>query len=189
MKRLSINSPAKHAKGFTLLEVLISMVILAVGLFGLASLQTISLRSNSSAYQRSFASMLAYDIIDRMRLNYKEASTASYDGTFAPVAASGVTVPDYLKLCIDTTASPPPTCTAKQWTAYDLWEWARSDNKLAQLPNAQANITTSKISSSGVDIAINVTVTITWSDFSYRDAEGQRGAEAESFVYSSIIRI
>ena len=56
--------------GFTLIEVLIAMIILAVGLLGLAGLQATSLRNNQSAYNRSVATQLAYDIADRMRANY-----------------------------------------------------------------------------------------------------------------------
>ena len=62
--------------GFTLIEVLIAMLVLAVGLLGLAGLQATSLRNNQSAYNRSQATQLAYDIADRMRAN--SAGIASY---------------------------------------------------------------------------------------------------------------
>ncbi|MBD9426803.1 type IV pilus modification protein PilV [Pseudomonas sp. PDM15] len=58
-----------HYSGFTLVEVMIAVVILAVGLLGLASLMVRSQQSNESAYARSQASLMAYDIIDRMRAN------------------------------------------------------------------------------------------------------------------------
>jgi len=61
----------KHTQqsGFSLLEVLITLVILAIGLLGLAGLQATGLKSNLSAYHRSQATQLAYDIADRMRAN------------------------------------------------------------------------------------------------------------------------
>ena len=55
--------------GFTLIEVLIAMLVLAVGLLGLAALQASSLRNAQSAYNRSLATELAYDLADRMRAN------------------------------------------------------------------------------------------------------------------------
>jgi type IV pilus assembly protein PilV len=55
--------------GFSLIEVLIALLILAVGLLGMASLMLISMKSNQSAYQRSQANWLAYDIVERIRLN------------------------------------------------------------------------------------------------------------------------
>ena len=58
-------------KGFTLIEVLIAMLVLAVGLLGLASLQAYSLRNTQSAYNRSLATELAYDLADRMRANMR----------------------------------------------------------------------------------------------------------------------
>lgn len=56
-----------RAKGSTLLEVLVSIVVLSIGLLGLAGLQATSMKSNHSAYMRSQATLLAYDLADRMR--------------------------------------------------------------------------------------------------------------------------
>lgn len=71
MRRLprSANIPAMLSKqwGVSMLEVLISIVVLAVGLLGFAGLQMLSLKNSNSAYQRSQATMLAYDVIDRIR--------------------------------------------------------------------------------------------------------------------------
>lgn len=58
-----------HMRGFTLIEVMVALVILAIGLLGMATLMTQSLQSSESAYSRGQASLLAYDIIDRMRAN------------------------------------------------------------------------------------------------------------------------
>jgi type IV pilus assembly protein PilV len=60
-------------KGFTLLEVLVAMLVLSIGLLGLAGLMASSLRNNHSAYYRSQATWLAYDVIDRMRTNRPNA--------------------------------------------------------------------------------------------------------------------
>ena len=55
--------------GFTLLEVLVAMVIVSIGLVGLAGLMMTSAKNNQSAYYRTQASWMAYDMIDRMRAN------------------------------------------------------------------------------------------------------------------------
>ena len=57
------------SRGATLLEVLIAVVVLAIGLLGFAALQSTSLQSGHSSYQRSQATWLAYDMLDRMRAN------------------------------------------------------------------------------------------------------------------------
>jgi type IV pilus assembly protein PilV len=53
--------------GFTLIEVLIAMLVLAGGLLGLAGLQAASLSNGQSAYNRSQATQLAYQLADNMR--------------------------------------------------------------------------------------------------------------------------
>lgn len=63
-----------NACGFSLVEVLIAMLVLAIGLLGLAALQAQSLRFNHDAFVRSQATTLAYDIIDRMRANRDNAT-------------------------------------------------------------------------------------------------------------------
>ncbi len=79
----SISSPARHASGFTLIEVLVSVLVLSIGLLGLASLQATSLRYNNDSSAQTQAAYLASDMADRMRANLSEA--ANYPGT--PAAA------------------------------------------------------------------------------------------------------
>jgi type IV pilus assembly protein PilV len=78
--------------GFSLLEVLVALLVLSVGLLGLASLQATTVRFNHGAYLRSQATNLAYDMADRMRANRDEALIGSYDiATFpGPAPVCGV---------------------------------------------------------------------------------------------------
>ena len=68
-KHMISNDPLQRraSAGFSLMEVLVAMLILAIGLLGLASLQTQSLKFNHDAYVRSQATILAADIMDKMR--------------------------------------------------------------------------------------------------------------------------
>jgi len=75
-------SLAYRAKGFTLIEALVALVVLSIGLLGVAALQLTSLRSNHSSAMRSQATYLAYDIIDRMRAN-RDAAVASGTSPYA----------------------------------------------------------------------------------------------------------
>jgi type IV pilus assembly protein PilV len=72
--------PKTSQKGAGLLEVLITVLILATALLALGAMQVRSLQFNHSAYLRSQANILASDIADRMRLN--RANIASYSMTF-----------------------------------------------------------------------------------------------------------
>ncbi len=75
------NQMNSAARGFSLLEVLIAVVVLSIGLLGLAGLQANGLRGNYSAYLRSQATFYANDIIDRMRANRNNALAGAYDLT------------------------------------------------------------------------------------------------------------
>ncbi|HWM28840.1 MAG TPA: type IV pilus modification protein PilV [Woeseiaceae bacterium] len=68
-----------RSRGLTLVEILIALLILSIGLLGLAGLQTMSLRFNTSAYYRTQATALAYDFADRMRANRQTALAGAYD--------------------------------------------------------------------------------------------------------------
>lgn len=78
--------PVTRQHGFTLIEVLISILVLSVGLIGMAGLQNTSLKSSYSAYYRSQASWLAYDMADRMRANLSAAKAGDYNMAFASLA-------------------------------------------------------------------------------------------------------
>lgn len=78
MKEIGHQS-CKSQRGFTLLEVLVTMVVLSLGLLGYAGLQMATLKNSTSAYQRSQATILAYDIIDRLRANKTQAIGGGYN--------------------------------------------------------------------------------------------------------------
>jgi type IV pilus assembly protein PilV len=65
--------------GFSLLEVLVAILVLAIGLLGLAGLIASSMRNNQGAYHRTQATWLAYDIADRMRANRQAALAGNYN--------------------------------------------------------------------------------------------------------------
>lgn len=79
--------------GFTLLEVLVAMLVLAIGLLGLAGLMTSSMRNNLSASHRTQATWMAYDIIDRMRANRASAVTGGYVTAMGTAATCSAAAP------------------------------------------------------------------------------------------------
>ncbi|MES1999426.1 MAG: type IV pilus modification protein PilV [Pseudomonadota bacterium] len=74
--------------GFTLLEVLVAIVVLSLGLLGLAGLQAASLRNNQVAYYRSIATQQAQDIADRMRANMAGVIAPADPYTFSGTPAA-----------------------------------------------------------------------------------------------------
>lgn len=86
--------PVRHGKvkiqsGFTMIEMLVAVLIVSIGLLGVAGLQVYGLSTNHSAYLRSQATFLAYDITDRMRANDTAARAGSYNIAYADAAPSG----------------------------------------------------------------------------------------------------
>jgi type IV pilus assembly protein PilV len=81
----------KTSAGFSLVEVLISIVILSIGLLGMAGLTAASMNGTNEAYYRSQATVLADDILDRMRGNPLAARGEQYDISPGPAytAAGG----------------------------------------------------------------------------------------------------
>lgn len=68
-----------ESAGFTLVEVLVAVVVLAIGLLGLASLRVASLHFNHSAYLRSQATLMAYDMAERMKANPVALRNGTYN--------------------------------------------------------------------------------------------------------------
>ncbi len=101
--------------GFTLIEVLITMLVMAVGLLGLAGMQMTGLKNNQSAYNRSQATQLAYDMADRIRTNMIESIKGedSIYITKAPTAA----------LVKTECATISTTCTPVVMAENDLFLW------------------------------------------------------------------
>jgi type IV pilus assembly protein PilV len=152
---------ASQAAGFTLVEVLVSLVILAIGLLGIAKLMLFSSHSNDSAYLRSQATALAYEILDDMRANRQEAiSAGSYNTAAAvPAVAPGA-------LCVGLGSCINPT----QVALYDLYQWGLHLNANSgvappgALPNGQGTVTTATVLTPTLGTQTTVTIVVSWDD-------------------------
>lgn len=83
----------KSGQGFTLIEVLVAMVIIAIGLMAIAALQYKAVKYNHDAYLRSQLNVLAFDLLDRMRIDVDaNANQATTIGTYV-TALGNYTVP------------------------------------------------------------------------------------------------
>lgn len=130
--------PAARAQnGFSLLEILVAIIILSIGLLGLAGLQVSGMKANQGAYLRTQANALAYDIVERMRANLGAATAGAYTGEWE---------------CADYEPSGINTIAARD---VDAW----MANLAANLPDCEGVIA---VASAGGEIL--VTVTVRWSN-------------------------
>jgi type IV pilus assembly protein PilV len=154
---VTVMTMLKHKNaGFTLVEVLVSLVVLAIGLLGIAKLMLFSSHSNDSAYLRSQATALAYEILDDMRANRQEAIIA---GTYNTAAAVPAVVPG--TLCVGA-----GTCnTTTEVALYDLYQWGLHLNANSgvsppgALPNGQGSVATAT-----TNAQTTVTIIVSWDD-------------------------
>ncbi|NOX76093.1 MAG: type IV pilus modification protein PilV [Gammaproteobacteria bacterium] len=147
---VTATSPLQHQRGFTLMEVLVSMIVLSIGLLGLAGLQLNSLKNSNSSYERSQANLLASEIIDRIRANrvglaagdYDDLYSSSTDGTSVsnPVADPG---------CITV------GCTTAELAQYDAFLW--QENLKTALPFGRGRVV-------GNGLGSVFSITILWDD-------------------------
>ena len=123
---MSMNQP-RQQHGFTLLEVLVTLVIFAFGMLGVAGLQVVSLANMDSAQNRSVAALKASEMAERMRAN-------------AGTAYSGVTAAD--NKCrtahYSNRNATPDNCTPAKLAADDLWDW--SQELAARLPSGKGTV-------------------------------------------------
>ncbi len=65
-------------QGFTLLEVLIAMLVLAIALLGLAKLQAFGIKNTGNAYYKTQATLILNQAVEELRLNRKQACAADW---------------------------------------------------------------------------------------------------------------
>ncbi|MGH8397370.1 MAG: type IV pilus modification protein PilV [Gammaproteobacteria bacterium] len=157
--------------GFSLLEVLIALVILSVGLLGVAGLMSTTLKSNDSAYMQSQATTLAYNMIDRMRANIVETNALTYNFAM-PAAPSAAT---YTTACTNT------VCSSANLATYDMGQWEY--DLAAKLPQGRGSITTASSATSTYPAAVyTVTVKVLWNDSRANKALSGTAAPTNSSV-------
>ncbi len=142
--------------GFTLVEVLIALLVLAIGLLGLAGLQTIGLRSNQMATMRTLSTQYTYNISDRMRANPDGLTTVNQSYVIdVDDATPVITTEDNCDLV---------ECTPTQLANFDLWQWR---TEVGNLP-----VTKSQISQAVVGGMTVHTITVHWNENRDPDVTG-----------------
>lgn len=151
--------PLRKERGLTLIEILVTVIILAVGLLGVASLTMGGLKNNQSAFLRTQAMLLASDMADRMRLNSAEAIAGNYDGFST-------------KSSISAPSCGSSGCKADERVKADKFEWAQlvngANGGMAMLPGGEGLISGGGGSTSAGN---TFTITIRWAESQWDEAK------------------
>ena len=148
--------------GFTLVEVLVALIVISIGLLGIAKMQALSLASTGTARMRSVAAIEAASMASMMHANrtYWAANTSAVTVTvtLSPSPASytssdgTVTTP--------AACSATATCTAAQLAGWDLSQWVIALNQTMP-PNATASI---GCSAGTATAPVSCTLQINWTE-------------------------
>jgi type IV pilus assembly protein PilV len=118
----SLPPARRSAAGYALLEALIAVIVAAVGFIGAARMQTFGMKLSSSAQSRQKASLLAYQMTDRIRANQLGFASGNYNNQGAGGA----------------TACLAAGCTPAQLATADVSQWLK--DVAEQLPAGQGTV-------------------------------------------------
>ena len=140
MNRAYLVKKPRNNSGFSLIEVLITILIVSFGLLGMAALILSGARSNNIAHYRSIASKQTEDIADRMRANLAGVTAGAYNALTATIPASNDCLTNI--------------CNAAQVAAYDHAQWNTANSRL--LPGGTGTVNGS--------VAIGFVITLMWTE-------------------------
>lgn len=126
---------AGYTSGFSLIEVLVSLLIVAFGLVGLAGLQAKGLRYSRNAYLNFQAARLIYDMGDRLRANKAGVQAGYYDAVAGAPTNNPGCVSD------DGVGGAVIACTPQQMADYDAYRWLTDVSEI--LPDGVGTVTRS----------------------------------------------
>lgn len=148
----------KKQQGFSMLEVLISMVIIMFGLLGIAGTQMLAINNTENARYQGVATTLASSLSAMMRANF------AYWGTPRTITITGVAGGTASQTVLSSGFGTIPTyvncasgvCSNRQMAYYDLTNWGGA--VATSLPSGTTAIVC------GSDIPTTCTVTLSWSE-------------------------
>jgi len=172
MNKLTLR-PGEH--GFTLIEVLVAMLVLMVGVLGVAAMQLVSFQNNQGAYYRTQATYIAAEILDRIRAN-EPASYAIYDGVDTTDSNTIPSDPG----CAATLSGCSPAAMA----AMDVRDWGAHFVDVFSVTDYRTTIPSSNATIARVgDI---FTVQVTWAQRVWDNTDNADGSTERSLINQSV---
>lgn len=161
--------------GFSMIEILVTIVIISIALLGSAGLQAYSLKTNQGGQFRNQAAFLVADIVERMEANKKYAADT------AALTAYG----DSASTATSTTDCSSTNCTSAQLAAYDITQWKA--NIASAVPSGTGTVAISGVAGNPATYSITVNWLDRKTNTTYTAASTVPVTEAFSINTTSII--
>jgi type IV pilus assembly protein PilV len=195
----------RAARGFTLVEVMVALIIIAVGMLGIAKMQGLALSSTNASRSRALASIAASSLASAMQANRTYwSAAASSPGTITVTASAGTMTivsssatmeaaitsvsgavcgsmgTTFLScFCTPGNSAPCTTSTYINLAASDLYDWAQTLNSI--LPNTIATVTCNN-----ANLPVDCTILITWNENTVALTTQQAAYSAASAANSTV---
>ncbi len=158
-----MSRPDKHAyrAGFSLVEVMVALMVISVGLLGIAKMQALALSSTSNARSRSLAALEAASLASTMRADRSYwTSTAADPNVAITTAPVGFTADDTALVAPGAGCSSASACTnPAQLAAQDVTDWANALS--TAIPGGAATI---KCTVATATVPTSCRITLTWTE-------------------------
>jgi type IV pilus assembly protein PilV len=163
-------SARTRAGGFTLLEVMVAVVVTAIGLLGIAKIQALAYASTTTSSVRSLVALQASGLAASMHANRTYWSTGAApvlititsSGTTSTISDNTLnTTATTSNFCYSGVVAPAVGCSTAQMAAFDLHTWANALNAPGMLFNLNP-VTT--IACPTINTPITCQITVTWNE-------------------------
>jgi type IV pilus assembly protein PilV len=170
-----------RSSGFSLIEVMVALIVLSVGLLGVARMQSLALSSTSVAMQRSMAAIEAESLASAMHANRGYWTNSDASGAVISIQGSTMTVTTGAPL-LSGAGSPTCTsttvfCTPPQLAAFELQQWGVDVNGV--LPGNRSTINCGKVT------PVSCMINITWAESAVAANSTQAAANSTAKITNS----
>lgn len=182
-----MNAPA-HSKGVTLIEVLVALIVISVGLLGIAKMQALAMASTRVSSMRSLIAIEAASLASAMHANraYWQGAASAAANFSTTVSGSAITASTDASLtaagvpnCATPGTNPAPPWVGAPMAAYDLSCWGLGLQ--AVMPSATGTVTCSGAS-------VSCTITVNWQETTVgMNASTQYTNQAPTQLYYALL--
>lgn len=158
-----MKNSVQQQRGITLIEILVTVIILSIGFLGLASVQLAGTKNVTNSQNRTLATLYAYDMVERMRANIAGIDNSSYHDSSTK------------------TATDPncTTCSFSDQAAKDVFEWKQLIEASPINGGLPGGLGTIEFDANGAGVDDDVyIILVTWSE-SVRDGREQDSQAAQ----------